>query len=123
MRPITTSLIVALLQARMESDVADDVLAVLKLHEGKLLTVRILPLLPGGTERWRISHTSSMTKLEEREYTRSSGGRGTSLLLAYATKNVTIDTAFIVDRNPADFAGRIERNKNRRAAITFLRPQ
>lgn len=117
MKPVTTSLLAALVQARMESDVADDVLAVLNLHEGKPLTVRILPLLPGGSERWRISHTSCMTKLEEHDYTRTQGSRGTSLLMAYETKNVTINTAFVVDKNPADFAGRIKRNKNRRAAL------
>lgn len=117
MKPVTAKLVAALVQARMESDVADDILAVLKLHEGKSLTVRILPLLPDGAERWRITHTSGMTKIEEREYTRSQGSRGTSLLMSHSVKNVTIDTSFVVAHNPADFAGRLERNKSRRAAL------
>jgi hypothetical protein len=123
MKPVTAKLVAALVQARMESDVADDILAVLKLHEGKSLTVRILPLLPGGpgiggAERWRITHQGGMmTKIEEREYTRSQGSRGTSLLMSYSVKSVTIDTSFVVAHNPADFAGRLERNKSRRAAL------
>ena len=101
------------LLSQRESDEPDEVLAVLKVHDGKQLTKRLLAKLPGGEERWRLSQFATMTHLETRDYGRSGGNTGIHLLLAYALKNVMIDAAWIEEHNPAYFKGRRERNAQR----------
>jgi hypothetical protein len=105
------------LAAEMESDEPDTVLAVLKAHDGKPITKRLLAKLPGGEERWRLRQTAGMTNLEDRDYLHSQGNRGLSFLMAYALTSVRIDAAWVEKHNPAYFDGRRERNRMRTAAI------
>jgi len=109
----TTNDVRAKLSAEMESDEPDAVLSVLKAHDGKQLTKRLLAKLPGGEARWLIHQVAGMTKLTERDYLRSEGRRGTSLLLAYRVSSVTVDSAWVEDANAAYFAARRERNRLR----------
>ena len=117
---ITSALVRALVLARMESDIPDEILAALKPHDGKPLTVRHLALLPGGAERWMLHKHAGMISIEERDYRRTQGSRGTSLLVAYSEKNVIIDCAFLVEKNPAYFVARVERNAKRQASLANL---
>ncbi len=104
----------AIVEKNIESDLPDQVLAVLKQFDGKQLTKRILPKLPGGEDVWRIDQIANMTSLVTREYINTRGNAGTSLLIAYATKNVTIDCEKIEGQfNPSYFEGRRERNAER----------
>lgn len=100
-----------------DGETPEAILEVFKAHEGKQLTKRLLAKLPGGEQRWRISQTAGMTSLETWDYTRSQGRQGVHLLVAYATKNVAIDAAFLEDRNPAFFSARRERNAERKARL------
>ena len=106
------------LQTQRESDEPDEVLAILKQHDGKQLTKRLLAKLPGGEERWKLSQFATVTRLETRDYARSGGNTGIYLLMAYATTNVTIDAAWIEENNPAYFKGRRERNTQRDEVVT-----
>jgi hypothetical protein len=58
-----------------------------------------------------------MTSLETWDYTRSQGNRGVHLLVAYDVKNVTIDAAFLEERNAAYYGARRERNAARAAVL------
>jgi hypothetical protein len=107
----------ALLVSHYESNEPDEVLAVLKAHDGKQLTKRLLAKLPGGEERWLIRQVASMTSLEDRDYLQSQGNRGIHLLIAYQTKNIMIDAEWIEKYNPAYFEGRRERNQKREAVV------
>ena len=101
----TIATVRAFLQTQRESDEPDEVLAILKQHDGKQLTKRLLAKLPGGEERWKLSQFATKTHtthLESRDYGR--------MLIAYQTTNVTIDAAWIEEHNPAYFKGRRERN-------------
>jgi len=109
--------------AHRESDEPDAVLAILKAHDGKQLTKRLLAKLPGdtnlsgkpnsGEDRWRIRQVASMTSLEDRAYWSTQGNGGIHLLIAYQLTNVMIDAAWIEEHNPAYFKGRRERNASR----------
>jgi hypothetical protein len=107
------------LLSQRESDEPDAILAILKAHDGKQLTKRLLAKLPGaapmieGKDRWRISQFATMTHLETRDYSRSGGNTGMHFLMAYATTNVVIDAAWVEEHNPAYFKGRRERNASR----------
>jgi hypothetical protein len=114
---VTVETVRSILTTRMESEVVDEILAILKTMDGKPLTKRILPKLPGDEERWCITQSAGMTSLEEKSYRRTSGNTGVSLLMAYATANVVIDAKFVEERNPAWFEGRRERNAERRRAL------
>lgn len=105
----------AKLTAERESDEPDAVLAVLKAHDGKQLTKRLLAKLPGGEARWLIRQVASMTSLEDRDYLRSQGNRGIHLLVAYRLTGVVIDAAWVAEHNPAYFGARVERNARRAA--------
>jgi hypothetical protein len=112
--PHTVKSVRAFAESQRESDEPDAILEILKAHDGKPLTKRLLAKLPGGEERWFLHHTAGMmTHLEEREYLRSEGSRGMHLLLARETKNVTVSATWIEEQNPAYFAGRRERNASR----------
>jgi hypothetical protein len=117
---VTTEEIRGIIKSRIESDLPDVVLEILKADDGKQLTKRILTKLPGGEETWRITHVATMTHLETWEYCRSQGVRGIHLLLAYETKNLRINAKWIEERNPAYFEARRERNEKRRAALANL---
>jgi hypothetical protein len=117
---ISAAQIRALVESHIESDLPDVVLEVLRAEDGKQLTKRILTKLPGGEETWRITHVATMTHLETWEYCRSQGARGIHLLIAYETKHVQINAAWIEGRNPAYFEGRRERNQKRRVALANL---
>ncbi len=111
---ITREDIRSLVASRVESDEPDRVLTVLRKHEGKQLTRRILPQLPGGSERWRIRTAHGMAHLETWDYTRSNGNVGFSILVAYAEKNVTIDCNAIVSKYAVCYFGaKDERNAKR----------
>jgi len=99
------------------SELPDGVLEVFRREHGKQLTKRILAKLPGGDATWRISQIANMTSLETWDYTRSQGRQGIHLLVAYATKNVAIDAAFLELRNPAYYGARRERNAERTAVL------
>lgn len=99
------------------SELPDGVLEVFKREQGKQLTKRILAKLPGGEAVWHIKQVASMTSLETWEYTRSQGNRGVHLLVAYETKNVSIDAAFLEERNPAYYGARRERNAERATVL------
>jgi hypothetical protein len=114
---ITEETIKRVLEVSLESEEPDAILAILKEHEGKPLTKRILGKLPGGEESWRLTHAYGMTHLETWTYCRTSGKDGFHFLLAHAEKNVVLDTQFFVERNPSYFEGRIERNRERRNAL------
>jgi hypothetical protein len=116
--PHTAKSVREFLLSQRESDEPDAVLAILKAHNYKPLTKRLLAKLPGGEERWRLSQFATMTHLETRDYARSGGNTGIHLLMAYATTNVTIDAAWIEKNNPAYFKGRRERNASRDAAAS-----
>lgn len=111
--PVSAETIRALVASRIESDEPDAVLEVFRQNDGKPFTKRILAKLPGGAERWGIRHVANMTNLETKDYLRSDGGVGISLLVCYGTVNVPIDAKFLEERNPAYFAGRKERNAKR----------
>lgn len=117
MKEITVEKVRNVLESNLESDEPDAILEILRKYEGKQLTKRILPHLPGGAERWYIRNCAGMTSLEDREYLRHNGGRGISLLVAHQTINVTIDTAKIIALNTAYFTARVERNSKRREAL------
>jgi hypothetical protein len=107
----------AKLVADRESDEPDAILAVLKAHDGKQLTKRLLAKLPGGEARWLIRQVAGMTKLEDRHYLHSGGGRGISLLVAYQLTSVVIDAAWVEEHNAAYFAARVERNAMRAVCV------
>lgn len=107
---ITAADIQAKLEQEWESDRPDVVLDVLRRHEGKQLTKRLLAKLPGGEAEWFIRHVAGMTCLEDRAYTfNREGNAGISLLMAYRTTNVEIDTKFIVEYNTGYFSARVAR--------------
>jgi hypothetical protein len=113
----TVSSVLAFLESQLESNGPDAVLAVLVERNGKPLTKRLLAKLPGGEERWLINDHAGMTHLVERGYLRSNGNRGMSLLMAYDVKNITIDSTWVEEHNPAYFKGRRERNAERNFAL------
>jgi hypothetical protein len=96
--------------AERESDEPDTVLEILKEHDGKPLTKRLLAKLPGGADRWLIRQIANMTSLEDRAYLHSQGNRGIHLLVAYQTTSVRIDAAWVEEHNAGYFKGRRERN-------------
>jgi len=112
----TADAVRAKLLAARESDEPDAVLAVLKAHDGKQLTKRLLAKLPGGEARWLIRQVAGMTSLEDRDYLHSQGNRGTRLLVAYQLTSVVVDAAWVEEKNAAYFAARRERNRLREAA-------
>lgn len=116
MPPFTTETVVALLRAHRESDEPDAVLAVLKEHDGKPLTKRLLSKLPGGEARWLIRQVAGMTSLEDRDYLHSQGNRGVHLLMAYQLTSVRIEAAWVEEHNAGYFAARRSRNSMRDAA-------
>jgi len=98
------------LQLERESDEPDAILDVLKANAGKKFNVHLLRKLPGGEERWRYYHIAGMTSLEDRAY-RAEGVQGISLLLSYDSSGPhTVAPDFVVEKNPAYFAGRRDRN-------------
>ena len=113
---ITASDVQATLQAHRESEEPEVVLAVLRAEDGKPLTKRLLPKLPGGEERWLIRQVAGMTCLEDRDYLHSQGKEGFHFLLAYQLKNVKIDAAWVEEHNAAYFGARRARNERRDAA-------
>jgi hypothetical protein len=115
MTPFTADDVRARLLAERESDEPDAVLAVLKAHDGKPLTKRLLAKLPGGDARWLIRQVAGMTVLEDRDYLHSQGKRGIHLLMAYQLTGVTIDAAWVEEHNAGYFAARRERNAKRAA--------
>jgi hypothetical protein len=114
----TIATVLAFLKAQRESDEPDAILEILKQHDGKPLTKRLLPKLPGGEERWRIIQHATMTHLETRDYGRTGGNTGIHLLMAYQTTSVVIDAAWVEEHNPAYFKGRRERNEKRDRAMS-----
>ena len=117
---ITTNFVRETLSNCMESIVPDAGLAVLRAEDKKPLTKRLLAKLPGGEAEWSIRHVAGMTNLENRAYGRTSGGQGISLLLAYAEKSVTIDAAWVEEKNAGYFAARKARNEERKASAASL---
>jgi hypothetical protein len=114
MKTFTEAEVAKMLADRREPDVPMDVLRVLKENDGKPLTKRLLVKLPGGEASWYINHIASMTQLRTTDlYERSRGVNGYSFLLAYQTKNVVIDAAWVVEHNPAYFGAREDRNSAR----------
>ena len=112
----TVEAVLNLLREQRESVEPDAVLEVLRAHDGKPLTKRLLAKLPGGEERWLIRQVAGMTNLENREYLRSGGYLGISLLMAYQLTGVRIDAAWVEQHNSAYFAARRDRNALRDAA-------
>ena len=117
MKTITTETVRETLKARMESEVPEAVLEVLKAENGKLLTKRLLAKLPGGEAEWRIRAEAGMAHLETWTYCRSGGKTGICLLLDYCMKNVIIHAAWVEEHNAAYFAARRVRNTEREAAL------
>ena len=106
----------AKLATERESDEPDAVLAVLKAHDGKQLTKRLLAKLPGGEARWLIRQVASMTCLDDRDYLHSQGSKGIHLLVAYQLTRVVIDASWVEEHNAGYFGARRERNRLREAA-------
>jgi len=113
---MSTASVRQILLSRMESELPDAILAILRQEDGKPLTKRLLAKLPGGEAEWRIRAVAGMTYLETMAYIRSSGNEGVSLLMAYAEKSVKIDASWVEEHNPAYYAGRRKRNAERRAS-------
>ncbi len=113
----TEAQIRALVESQIESDEPDRILEVFRKNEGKALTVRLLPQLPGGSERWQIARSAGMTQLVERTYYRTSGNEGYCFYLSYDTTHVVISAKELTERNSCHFAARIERNNKRRASL------
>ena len=113
----TVESVSAELKRNRESEEPDAILAILKAHDGKQLTKRLLAKLPGGEDRWLIRQIASMTSLEDRDYLHSQGNRGIHLLVAYQLTNVRIDAAWVEEHNAAYFVGRRERNASRLALL------
>ena len=90
-KQVTTETIRALTASRVEGDMPDEVLEVFRRENGKPFTKRILAKLPGGEAVWCIRQIATMTNLETKEYSRTAGHKGVSLLVAYEIKNVAID--------------------------------
>ena len=117
MKTITPEMVRETLHARMESDMPEAVLEVLKTEDGKQLTKRLLAKLAGGEAEWRLRFEAGMAHLETWTYCRSQGKTGICLLLAYATKSVTIDAAWVEEHNAGYFAARRLRNAERKTTL------
>lgn len=117
-KPVTPTQVLETLAANRESEEPDAILAVLKAHDGKQLTVRLLDKLPGGSERWHISKSAGMTHLTEWRYTRTGGREGMSFLMAYSTTSVVIDAAWVEEHATCYFSARRERNAKRDRVLT-----
>jgi len=91
------------------------ILGYLRAHDGKKLTKRDLPGLAkvANDPGIMIRTVAGMTNIETSDYRRSDGGRGVSLLIAYALGAVTIDAAWVEERNACYFSARERRNEAR----------
>jgi hypothetical protein len=115
----TVKLVQDLVASKMESDLPDEVMKTLRQYDGKQLTKRILPKLPGGEAEWTIRQIANMTNLENKAYRLGHGNdpQGVCLLIAYRTKNITIICSDIEKLNPAYFDARKARNAKRLEVI------
>lgn len=113
----TVETLTALITARQESDLPDQVLAALAPFAGKNITTRLLDKLPGGKAEWRLSREYGWTHLVSRSYYRNSGHDGLRIMLARSEASVPLDLAFVEAENPAYFAGRRERTADRTSAL------
>jgi hypothetical protein len=120
MKKITVQEVASTLESEIESSEPDAIFEVLKKHDGKQFTKRILAHLPGGADRWSIRVIAGMTQLVDRTYMQKEGGAGFSFLISYATVNVMIDCAKILKQNACYFEARVERNAKRQAALKDL---
>lgn len=117
MKTVSPDDVLKTLAAQRESDEPDTILDILKQHDGKRLTVRLLDKLPGGPDRWRITHSASMTYIQEHKYGRTGGREGYCFFMAYATTSVVIDVKYIEEKNTCYFSARRERNAKRDAIL------
>jgi hypothetical protein len=108
-----------ILQANWESDLPDKVLDALRPLDGKPVTKRLLDKLPGGKEEWILERAYGMTQLKNRAYVDHSGSGkgGVSLLLDHREDAFPLDVARMVEKNPAYFSARVERNHARMEAM------
>lgn len=111
-----------ILAAQMESDLPDKILAALAQHNGKKITTRILECLPvlpnGGT--WRLIRHYGWTSLQSSTYGTDAGyaeKTSVDLILCRTESSVALDVDLVRKENPAYFAGRVERNAQRAAAM------
>jgi hypothetical protein len=109
-KKLTAADVRKVVEGEVESDTPDAVLAVFQAHDGKPFTRRLLAKLPGGESEWHIHQIAGMTSVQNKAYGREGAKDGISLLIAYALKNITVDAKFLVERNAAYFAARVERN-------------
>ena len=115
----TSESVRALVASNWEGDLPDRALEVLRAHEGKQLTRRILPKLPGGEAQWRVLQEFGSTYLETCSYSLGEQYRKPGdlaplhLTIADVQTGAVVDCNTIVARNQAYFAGRYERNAKR----------
>ena len=111
--------VAAIIQQRIESDVAEHVLTALKPCHGQLITTRLLDKLPGGRVEWRLTRNYGWTEVKNRAYLSSQGGSsdGVCLMLVRTEASVPLDVTWVERENPAYFAGRRERNAQRAQAL------
>lgn len=117
----TVETLTALITARQESDLPDQILAALAPLAGKAITTRLLDKLPGGRDTWRLVREYGWTHLINESYWRTRNGHtaadGVRIMLARSEASVPLDLAFVEAENPAYFAGRRERNADRASAL------
>lgn len=117
---ITGQTIRGIIQGRMEaSEPADTILQVLERFDGKRVDVRLDRALREATDdpNLRIVRLYGMTQIVSGDYARTNGQAGVCVLLSYQTTNARVDSSWVYDKNPAYYAARDARNKQRLAAL------
>jgi hypothetical protein len=99
-----------------DSHVPDTILAALKEWDGKKINTTHVNILRErlGDDTIRLDKQHGMTNLEWGGYSRSGGNEGGSLLIAYSVTHVTINAAWVEEKNGPYFKGLQERNRCRR---------
>jgi hypothetical protein len=114
--PHTVESVAALIQANIEPQTAEAVLAALKPLEGQFITTRVLDKLPGGRVEWRMNRNLGWTEIKNRAYVANKRD-GVCLILARSEASVPLDTAFIERENAQYFEQRRHRNQLRAQAL------
>lgn len=117
---ITIETVVAMLNARIESEEPEQILEVFKKEAGKPLSKRILAKLPGGEDRWILGERYGSKELYDRAHLRSGGNEGFCYTLSPGFRHTTglkVDPVALEERNPTYFSGRRNRNAKIRAMV------
>lgn len=118
MRTATPEELARVVESKLEdTDTPAAILAILKTKEGKKLDKRVIDKLnaelPGLNIRKGL--VASMTKIIYGDYYQTDGAKGGNLLIGYDSD--TIDTNWILEKNPAYFRAALQRNSERRAFL------